>query len=316
MADFKLLNYSGKSGEPRPAILAGADRVLDLQDSIGGTAWADSTLSVLGAWDMALPVLAELAASKQAGRKLSEVRLLAPLLYPPAIYCAGANYAAHAKEMSPDGKGVDKATTQPYFFLKSGPHCVIGPGAEIRLPKVSKQVDWEGELAAVIGRRCRNVEIKDAMKYVAGYTCMNDLSARDLSRRPDWPRWGIDWFGHKNFETAAPLGPWIVPAGQVGDPYACRLQLWVNQEKMQDTYVSDLIFDIAEMISWLSRRFTLLPGDVISTGTPSGVGRPRGIFLKQGDTVRIEISGIGTLENPVVQGDRPLPSPDSPVPTP
>jgi 2-keto-4-pentenoate hydratase/2-oxohepta-3-ene-1,7-dioic acid hydratase in catechol pathway len=210
---------------------------------------------------------------------------------------------AHAREMSAEGKGVDKTTTLPYFFLKSGPHCVIGPGDEIRLPRISKQVDWEGELAVVIGRRGRNIDAKDAMQHVAGYTIMNDLSARDLSRRPDWPRWGIDWFGHKNFDTAAPLGPWIAPADQVADPYQCHLQLWVNQEKMQDTLVSDLIFDIAEMIDYLSRRFTLLPGDVISTGTPSGVGRPRGIFLKPGDKVRIEISGVGTLENPVVQGD-------------
>lgn len=303
MADFRLLNYAGRNGEARPAILAGDDRVLDLQEALAGTAWAGSTLSVLEAWDLAIPVLQELAGSKQPGRKLSEVKLMAPLIYPPAIYCAGANYMAHAREMSPDGKGVDKTTTQPYFFLKSGPHCVVGPDAEIRLPRISRQVDWEGELAVVIGRRGRNVAVKDAMKHVAGYTIMNDLSARDLSRRLDWPRWGIDWFGHKNFETAAPLGPWIVPVDQIPDPYECRLQLWVNQEKMQDTLVSDLIFDIAEMIEYLSRRFTLLPGDVISTGTPSGVGRPRGIFLKPGDRVRIDISGIGTLENPVVQGD-------------
>ncbi|HEU0290212.1 MAG TPA: fumarylacetoacetate hydrolase family protein [Burkholderiales bacterium] len=304
MADFKLLNYAGKNGEARPAILAGENAIIDLQDALPGKPWVASTLAVLGAWDEALPVLHALAGKKPANaRRLSEVKLMAPLIYPPAIYCAGANYMAHAKEMSPEGKGVDKTTTQPYFFLKSGPHCVIGPGAGILLPKISKQVDWEGELAVVIGKRGRNIDKKDAMKHVAGYTIMNDLSARDLSRRPDWPRWGIDWFGHKNFDTAAPMGPWITPADAIADPYQCHLQLWVNQEKMQDTLVSDLIFDIAEMIDYLSRRFTLLPGDVISTGTPSGVGRPRGIFLKPGDKVRIEISGIGTLENPVVQGE-------------
>ena len=304
MADFKLLNYAGKSGEPRPAILTGENAIVDLQEALPGKPWAASTLAVLGAWDEALPVLHTLASKKPANaRRLSEVKLMAPLLYPPAIYCAGANYMAHAKEMSPEGKGVDKTTTQPYFFLKSGPHCVIGPGAGILLPTISKQVDWEGELAVVIGKRSRNIDKKDAMQHVAGYTIMNDLSARDLSRRPDWPRWGIDWFGHKNFDTAAPMGPWITPADAIADPYQCHLQLWVNQEKMQDTLVSDLIFDVAEMIDYLSRRFTLLPGDVISTGTPSGVGRPRGIFLKPGDKVRIEISGIGILENPVVQGD-------------
>jgi 2-keto-4-pentenoate hydratase/2-oxohepta-3-ene-1,7-dioic acid hydratase in catechol pathway len=303
MASFALLNYAGARGEPRPGVLVGGDTVVDLQQALPGKAWTASTLAVLGAWSEALPALHALAGTRAATKRLSDVKLLAPLLYPPAIYCAGANYMAHAKEMSSEGKGVDKATTQPYFFLKSGPHCVIGPGAEIRLPRISKQVDWEGELAVVIGRSGRNIKAGDAMKHVAGYTAMNDLSARDLSRRPDWPRWGVDWFGHKNFDTAAPLGPWIVPADQVADPYQCRLQLWVNEEKMQDTLVSDLIFDIAEMIEYLSRRFTLLPGDVISTGTPSGVGRPRGLFLKPGDRVRIEISGIGILENSVVQGD-------------
>ena len=112
---------------------------------------------------------------------------------------------------------------------------------------------------------------------------MNDLSARDHSKRDDWPRWGVDQFGHKNFDGAAPLGPWITPADQIDDLYKCQMKLWVNEEEMQNEFVSDLIFDIAEQIEWISRRLTLLPGDVISTGTPSGVGRPRGIFLKPGD---------------------------------
>jgi len=304
MADFKLLNYAGPHGEPRPGILAGGDTVIDLQEALPGKPWTGSTLAVLGAWDEALPALHALAARGGSVRRLAEARLMAPLLYPPAIYCAGANYNDHAKEMSQDGKGgVDKATTRPYFFLKSGPHCVIGPGAAIRLPAVSKQVDWEGECAVVMARRARNITAADAMKHVAGYTCMNDLSARDLARRPDWPRFGVDWFGHKNFETSAPQGPWIVPADQIADIYACRLRLWVNEEKMQDAPISDLIFNVAELIEYLSRRMTLLPGDVIATGTPSGVGRPRGIFLKPGDRVRIDIENVGTLENPVVQGN-------------
>jgi len=304
MADFKLLNYAGKSGEARAGILTGNDTVIDLQEALPGKSWAASTLATLGAWEESLPALHALAGTPQAkSRRLSDVRLMAPIIFPPAIYCTGANYMAHAEEMSAEGKGVDKTTTQPYLFLKSGPHCVIGPGDEIRLPGVSKKVDWEGEFAVVIGKRGRNIKTGDAMRHVAGYTIMNDLSARDLSRRPDWPRWNIDWFGHKNFETAAPIGPWIIPRDQITNPYDCRLQLWVNQEKMQDSLVSGLIFDIAEIIEYLSRRMTLLPGDVIATGTPSGVGRPRGIFLKPGDRVRIEISGIGVLENPVIQGE-------------
>ena len=305
MSDFKLLNYAGPDGEPRPGILTGGDTVVDLREALPGKPWAVSTVATIGAWQEALPELHALAsAGSGKTRRLAEVKLKAPLVYPPAIYCAGANYNAHAKEMSSDGKsGVDKTVTQPYFFLKSAPHCLLDPGAEIRLPGVSKQVDWEGECAVVIGRRGRNIKAADAMQHVAGYTIMNDLSARDLSRRPDWPRFGVDWFGHKNFETSAPMGPWITPAGQIADIYACQLRLWVNEEKMQDTLVADLIYNISELIEYLSRRVTLLPGDVIATGTPSGVGRPRGIFLKPGDRVRIEIAGIGTLENPVTQGE-------------
>ncbi len=302
MGSFRLLNYAGDQHEPRAGILVGGDTVVDLQDTLPATPWARSTLDVLGAWAEACPALHTLADRTPAGKPLASVKLMAPIYYPPAIYCTGANYMAHAKEMSAEGSGVDKTVTQPYLFLKSARHCMISPNDEIRLPGVSKKVDWEAECAVVIGKKGRNISVADAMDYVAGYTIMNDLSARDLSRRPDWPRWNIDWFGHKNFETAAPMGPWITPADEVPDIYACQLQLWVNQEKMQDTLVSGLIFNIAELIEYLSRRMTLLPGDVIATGTPSGVGRPRGIFLKPGDRVRVSLDCVGTLENPVVQG--------------
>ena len=304
MGSFRLLNYAGDKGDVRPGILVDGDSVVDLQQALSGSAWAASTLGVLGAWGEALPVLHALADTPQReARALSGVRLLAPLLYPPAIYCTGANYMDHAQEMSAEKQGVDKATTQPYLFLKSGPHCVIGPGDAIKLPNVSDKVDWEGEFAVVIGRRARNVKVADAMKYVAGYTIMNDVSARNLSRRADWPRWVTDWFGHKNFETSAPMGPWITPADEIADHTQCRLRLWVNEEKKQDALVASLIFNVPELIEYLSRRMTLLPGDVIATGTPAGVGRPQGTFLKPGDRVRIEISGIGVLENPVAQGE-------------
>jgi len=313
VAHFRLLNYTlladasvSKPATPesvRPAILVEDRWVVDLQSALPGVDWALSTLKVLGAWDVALPALHQLA--DQSGLTLlplEAVKLEAPLLYPPAIYCTGANYSAHAKEMSAEGKGVDKAITQPYLFLKSGPHCVIGPGDNIALPAVSTSVDWEGEFAVVIGKKARNVRVEDAMDYVAGYTIMNDLSARDLGRRPDWPRWNIDWFGHKNFDGAAPMGPWITPADQIADHTQCHLRLWVNEDKKQDTLISDLIFNVPELIEYLSRRMTLLPGDVIATGTPAGVGRPKGTFLKPGDTVRVEISGLGEIKNSVIQG--------------
>jgi 2-keto-4-pentenoate hydratase/2-oxohepta-3-ene-1,7-dioic acid hydratase in catechol pathway len=284
--------------------LVGGNSVIDLQRALPDKAWTVSTLSILGAWDAARPALHALAdAPPSQILPLASVRLLAPLLYPPAIYCTGANYMDHAEEMSAEKKGVDKATTQPYLFLKSGPHCVIGPGDAIRLPNVSDKVDWEGEFAVVIGKRARNVSVDNAMQYVAGYTIMNDVSARNLSRRADWPRWVSDWFGHKNFETSAPMGPWITPADEIADHTQCHLQLWVNGDKKQDAHVSSLIFNVPELIEYLSRRMTLLPGDVIATGTPAGVGRPKGTFLKPGDVVRIEISDIGVLENRVEQGE-------------
>ncbi len=313
MADFRLLNYTLISDEAskhaatpesvRPGILVGEHHVVDLQLALPNCPWASSTLAVLNAWEVALPALHELATQTEHTQlTLSQIKLQAPLMYPPAIYCTGANYSAHAQEMSAEGTGVDKSVTQPYLFLKSGPHCVLGPADAITLPSVSNSVDWEGEFAVVIGKTARNVSVQDAMKYVAGYTIMNDLSARDLSRRPDWPRWNIDWFGHKNFDGAAPMGPWITPADQIADHTQCHLRLWVNEEKKQDTLVADLIFNVPELIEYLSRRMTLRPGDVIATGTPAGVGRPKGTFLKPGDTVRIEISGLGVLQNPVIQG--------------
>ena len=303
MASFRLLNYQGNDDAPCAGILVGGANIIDLRVALPEKTWSVSTLAVLNAWDEALPALHALADNTRGTLiPLASVKLLPPILYPPAIYCTGANYVAHAEEMSAEGAGVDKATTQPYLFLKAPQHCMIGPGDAIHLPNTSKKVDWEAECAVVIGKKGRNISVADAMKHVAGYTIMNDVSARDLSRRPDWPRWGIDWFGHKNFETSAPMGPWITPADEVPDITQCRLQLWVNQEKMQDTLVDKLIFNIAELIEYLSRRMTLLPGDVIATGTPSGVGRPRGIFLKPGDKVRVELDCVGTLENPVEQG--------------
>ncbi|MBK18770.1 MAG: 2-keto-4-pentenoate hydratase [Rhodospirillaceae bacterium] len=304
MAEFKLLNFAGVAGEARPGILVGNDQVIDLEQATSGADWARTTIDILNNWEVARGELHDLAENPTDTRPLADINLMAPLLYPPAIYCAGANYKKHAMEMSPDKKTYpDKSVTEPYFFLKNGPHCVIGPEEEIRLPALSNMVDWEAEFTVVIGKPGKHISVEKAFEHVAGYTILNDLSARDLGKREDWPRFGVDWFGHKNFETSAPMGPWIVPADQIEDPYECRMKLWVNEDEMQNEVIADLIFDIAEQIEWVSRRFTLLPGDVFSTGTPSGVGRPRGIFLKPGDIVRINVDGIGELKNPVVQGD-------------
>ena len=297
MASYRLLNFAGVVGEPRPGILVG-DSVVDLE----GAGIAGSTYELLQNWDENDPLLSALAddAAAQGSRPLADVQLLAPVLYPPVVYNAAANYVDHQKEMS-GGKQLVKEDTHPYFFLKAGPHCVIGPEADIRLPAVSDFIDWEAELAVVIGKPARNVKAEDALDYVAGYTIFNDLSARDM--KPVGRTFNVHWFAHKNFDGSGPMGPWMVPASDIPDPHDVDIKLWVNDELKQDSNSKYLFFNINEQIEYISARMTMRPGDVIATGTPSGVGAPYGGRLKPGDTVTIEISGIGRLVNPVVQGD-------------
>ena len=300
---YNLLNTQGEDGNPRAGITVGGE-VFGLEKAFGAT----TTMDLVRDWQASAPRLEAFAAEAAGGAAedakiglIGEVKLLAPLLYPSALICAGANYAKHVKEMT--GSEFDKSTRKPYFFVKLPRQCVIGPDAPIPLPHTSEQMDWEVELAVVIGRTGRNIKAAEALDHVAGYTIMNDVSARDLGKRPDWPNWGMDWLGHKTMDGGAPMGPWMTPAAAVSDPHALDIKLWLNDELQQDSNTSDLIFDVVEQIEYLSELFTLHAGDVISTGTPSGVGRPRGIFLKPGDTVRMEIEGIGTMTNPVVKGE-------------
>jgi 2-keto-4-pentenoate hydratase/2-oxohepta-3-ene-1,7-dioic acid hydratase in catechol pathway len=198
------------------------------------------------------------------------------------------------------GAPPDKSKTQPFFFLKTVEGTVIGPDETVHLPSYSQKVDWEAEIAFVIGRTARHVAVEDAMDYIAGYTIVNDLSARDNSRRSDVP-FTYDWISHKCFDTSCPMGPWIVPADQIAEPKNLPIKLWVNDRLEQNSNTNDMFFDYAEQIAWLSQRVTLNPGDVVATGTPPGVGMGKGVFLKHGDTVTIEIEGVGRLSNPCVQ---------------
>lgn len=305
MADYRLLTCFADTGAPRAAIMVG-DRVLDLAAAVkaagrdGGLDWT-ATLSVLKNWEATRPVLQALAAAPPAvvGRPLGAVRLMAPILYPAAIYCAAANYYDHHREMT--GQQLDKSKLAPYFFLKT-PGSVIGPGAEIRLPvEYTQQCDWEAEIGVVIGRAARNVTPAQAMDHVAGYTIVNDLSARDRRQRDDWP-FRSDWFGQKCFETSAPMGPWITPVEAIADPHALSIRLWVDDVLEQDSSSREMVFDIPEQIAAISRQITLRPGDVVATGTCAGVGNAKGRFLRPGQRCRIEIEGLGALENPVVAG--------------
>ena len=170
----------------------------------------------------------------------------------------------------------------------------------MKLPVYSQMVDWEVELAAVIGRAARDVSVEKALDYVAGYTIANDLSARDVMRRDKnaaTSPFHYDWLSQKCFDGACPLGPWIVPASDIPYPQNLALKLWVNDTMMQDSHTGKMIFSTAEQIAMLSSRVTLYPGDLILTGTPAGVGMPRRTFLKAGDTVKLWIEGIGELSH-------------------
>jgi len=217
----------------------------------------------------------------------SDCRLLAPVK-PPNILAIGLNYRAHAIE---SGQALP---TRPVLFMKAST-ALQHPGAPIMLPRMAPdEVDYECELAIVIGRSARHVSRQDAHHHVLGYTCANDVSARDVQLRQD-----TQWVRGKSFDTFAPLGPWIETAL---DPGAARIRSRVNGVVMQDSNTSDLIFSCADLVAYLSDCMTLLPGTVIMTGTPGGVGfaRQPPVFLRPGDVVEVDIDGIGVLRNPVV----------------
>lgn len=297
---FRLLTFE-HNGAPQAGILIG-DTVYAAAPILrrAGLEGCSSTLAILNEWDKALPVLDSLRenAVDAPGQPLGDVRLLAPILYPGAFFCAAANYYRHSREMNPS-RIVTREGKQPYFFLKPPIHTTIGPGDPIVVPTVTQKLDWEIELAVVIGRTAHQLTVNNALDFVAGYTIVNDLSARDLSKRDDW-QFVSDWFGQKVFDAAMPMGPWIVPASDIPDPQNVQMKLWVNSELQQNSSTDDMLFNVAEQLEYVSRRITLRPGDIVATGTPAGVGAARGIFLKPGDIVRVEIEGIGAMENPVV----------------
>jgi len=304
-SDYRLLSYRDAKGAQAGVLVGGyvypAAKLLK-----GSGVDASSVLAILQGWTKAHRALSK-AASKvklKDGKPLAKVKLLAPILYPAALFCAGANYWDHMEEMARvKGDVIDrsKRPREPWFFLKTSAHSIIGPGAPAHLPANSQQVDWEAELGVVIGKPARNVSVAKAMDYVAGYTIVHDLSARDMMKRTDRPPvMTFDWVGQKCFDDAAPMGPWIVPAGAIKDVGNLTVKLWVNGVLKQNSNTNQLIHNVPEQVAYLSEHVTLKPGDVIATGTPAGVGMPRGEFLKKGDVVKIEIEGCGTLINPMV----------------
>lgn len=223
--------------------------------------------------------------------RLPVERLLAPVV-PADILGIGLNYREHAKE------GKSEAPKTPLLFIKAG-NTLASPGDPIPVPRLSSQIDYEGELAVVIGRAAKDVPRAKALDYVFGYSVANDVTARDWQREKDLG--GGQFARGKSFDGFCPLGPWIVTADEVPDPSKLWIKTWVNGSLMQDQGTADMIYDVPALIESLSSTMTLRPGAVILTGTPAGVGfaRTPPVWLKPGDRVRIEIAGIGTLENPV-----------------
>jgi len=257
------------------------DEVADL------TALAPDVITLISGGTDAIDA-ARRAVADAPRRPLASLRLDAPIRRPPKFLGLGMNYAAHVAEA-----GRERPEHQVWFNKQST--CVIGPDQPIVVPGVSTMVDYEGELGVVIGTRCRHVPRERARDVVAGWTVVNDVSARDWQWRT--PQWTLG----KSFDTHGPMGPALVTIDELADPDGLSLRTWVNGDLRQDATTDDMIFHVWDMVAELSTVFTLEPGDVLATGTPSGCGFALDPpdFLEEGDTVRIEIEGVGVLENPV-----------------
>jgi 2-keto-4-pentenoate hydratase/2-oxohepta-3-ene-1,7-dioic acid hydratase in catechol pathway len=305
MTNYALVSFA-VDAEVRTGFVL-ENRLYDLE-ALSGHRADGSMLSLLSDWPAAQERIQSAVTRASAGALSGEVlgarRILSPLPVPATLFCAGANYADHVAEMAkvagiepdPDPHSLGLGS---WHFIKSS-HSVIGPDDHIEIPAGSVKLDWEVELAAVIGIKTRNIAVDRALTCVAGYTIAVDLSARDLSRRNGisvQSPFRFDWVSHKSFDTACPMGPWIVPAAQIHDPQNLAISLSVNGETKQDSNTGQMIFTVAEQIADLSRRLTLWPGDVILTGTPAGVGSAIGQFLKSGDQIMARIAGIGEIRN-------------------
>lgn len=258
-------------------------------DSLGVKAIPEDMIGFLEGGSSSIDAMQQLIVKNTQRIALADVILQAPVPRPGKFLGVGLNYADHIDETE-----LEKPE-YPTFFTKQS-SCVIGPGAAIHRPKVSEKLDYEGELAFVIGKRCRHVAIDKAHEVIAGYTIANDVSVRD------WQFRSSTWTLGKSFDTHGPLGPWLITPDEIGDPHQLALETWLDDEKRQSSNTRHMIFNCFEMIAYLTQAMTLEPGDVITTGTPAGVGvkmKPRG-YMKPGQTVRITLEKIGTLINPVI----------------
>ncbi|MET9084904.1 fumarylacetoacetate hydrolase family protein [Streptomyces sp. NPDC004237] len=308
--NWALGSFSRRSDEAVFPGLVSTDRVLDLSAhaAVGNPA---STLDLLERWDSLLPVLDALAETSPPGDwiPLGELDVASPVA-PRQIFQCGANYRTHVIDLAvkhhdpADGRTVEQVRAEaaaemdsrlehsPYVFLGL-PSAISGPFDDIVLPRDGAQPDWELELAAVIGRPARRLDVSEALDAVAGWTIVNDLTLRERVLRRDMPLLGSDWLASKNFPTGLPAGPVIVPRASAPDPSAFQLTLKLNGETMQDESAKDMIFDVARIVAHCSQVATLLPGDLVLTGSPAGNGLVHGRLLRPGDVMDATITGLG-----------------------
>ena len=281
---MKLARFRTADGAVHVGRVEG-DQVVDLTGTAGvGT----SVTELLPDLDALRPALESATGATAA---LADVTLLAPIDAPQKFLGIGMNYRAHAEEAL--RAGIPTPTSQLWFNKQVS--CIVGPHDGIEKPRVSDELDYEIELGVVIGRRCRHVSAADARSVVAGYVVVNDVSVRDwLAKRS--PTFTLG----KSFDTHGPIGPWLTTDDEIDDPLDLGLRLWVNGEQRQNARTNDMIYDVWDQIEYLTTVMTLLPGDVLATGTPSGIGAPTGDFLRIGDVVRGEVDGLGAIENTVV----------------
>lgn len=267
--------------------------------------WADSHAELVRLAEQLVNERASFAACELDAARM---QLTAPLTRPGAIYGAGANYRDHVEAMSrafnmklaldPKQDGI-----APWHFLKSGRTTLSGHRGEVPYPPRTQRLDWEAELAVVIGRHASSISAASALDHVAGYMCANDLSARDHLVRQNVDAtspFRFDWIGHKCFKGSCPLGPVFTPAEFIESPENLDIKLWLNGEIRQDSNTRNQLYGVADQIAYLSERLDLFPGDVILTGTPAGVGMETGTFLKPGDVMTVAIEGLGELETRIV----------------
>lgn len=294
---MKIATITTGSGQ-RPAVVA-EERILDVASAweLAGNGPAPKTVLDIVGNSTTLAALRQVveAAGAELWAPLAGAKLLAPIPQPAKnVFCVGRNYKLHIEEGARARNAPVEYPPVPEFFTKP-PTAVIGPEAEIRLPGNTQKLDYEVELAFVVGRTGRNISIEDALGHIFGFTVLNDVTARDLQKAHG------QWFKGKALDATCPIGPWIVTADEFDVTRKHRLWLTVNGEKRQDAFISDMVFDCAAILSSLSTGMTVEAGDIIATGTPSGVGlglNPQ-IWLKDGDVVEAGIEGIGSIRNTV-----------------